>query len=66
MSAYNPSTDSSFVTASNKSLAQNDERECPHCGKEYDADGRARAAFIRHVAECRETHEGQASLEAWL
>jgi hypothetical protein len=52
MSADNPANNKEFVTASQLDSNEQDGRECPHCGKQYDSDGRARAAFLRHVAQC--------------
>jgi hypothetical protein len=53
-----------FVTASDLSESR-DERKCPFCGKRFDEDGRARAAYLRHVADCKQSYEGQATLEAY-
>ena len=65
MSAYHPHEDSSFVTASDLANNSSDGRTCPFCHKSYDDDGRARAAYLRHIAECKEDFEGQSSLEAF-
>jgi hypothetical protein len=35
-------------------------RTCRFCGKTYSDDGRARAAFLRHVADCKD--DGQTRL----
>ena len=64
MSAYPLPDDSCFVTASDLS-EPSDERTCPFCGKTFDEDGRARAAYLRHTAECKSDFEGQATLEAY-
>lgn len=64
MSAYYPTQDSVFVTASDLPETT-DERTCPFCGKDFDEDGRARAAYLRHTAECKSDFEGQATLEAY-
>ena len=63
MSAYNSPELSGFVRAS--SLDSRGERVCPQCGKQYDDDGRARAAYLRHVADCLEELEKQTSLAEW-
>jgi hypothetical protein len=61
MSADNPSNHSSFVTASDLSQNEHDSgRTCRFCGKQYDSDGRARAAYLRHVADCKD--DGQTRL----
>lgn len=66
MQAFNLSEYSSFAPA-NSHKNPSDDRTCPHCGKEYDDDGRARAAFLRHVADCEQnpqTHLWQWEAEA--
>lgn len=64
MSAYYPTDKSCFVTASDLSESD-DERTCPYCGKEFDDDGRARAFYLRHMAQCKEEFEGQATLDVF-
>jgi hypothetical protein len=64
MSAHYPQLDSSFVTA-NDLPESDDDRTCPFCGKEFDDDARARAFYLRHLADCKDEFEGQATLEAF-
>ena len=64
MSAYYPQADRCFVTASDLPDS-NDERTCPFCKRRFDEDGRARAAYLRHVADCKDEFEGQSTLEAF-
>jgi hypothetical protein len=39
---------------------QKNGRTCRFCGKSYSDDGRARAAYLRHVADCKD--DGQTRL----
>lgn len=64
MSAYNFPEERCFVTASDLPEST-DERECPFCGKRFDDDGRARAFYLRHIADCKDDFEGQSTLGAF-
>lgn len=63
MSAETPADLKGYVTADQLDSNEQDGRECPTCGKTYSSDGRARAAYLRHVAEC--DRDPQTRLSEW-